>query len=277
MKNMPIKIGVILVAAIACLISCSKKQDPNPPGEEEELQLQLTADETDVEAGKEITLTVMAGGQSITDADIYIDNQKVTGYQHAFDEPGAKSIQAKKAGYKESDLVAIDVYRWNVYVAGYESNGAIDVAKIWKGQHNDEEGDWAAQNLADEGYHAAANAITISDGDVYVAGYQNNGSQRTVAKLWKNGEADDLSDGTGNADATAIAVSGSDVYVAGYEDHTKVVAKLWKNGVAQDLSDGTENTWVYATAVSGDDVYAAGQEGNFYKAKMWENGVVHDL
>ena len=41
--------------------------------------------------------------------------------------------------------------------------------------------------------------------DVYVAGYEFNGSV-DVAKLWKNGEVQDLTNGTSHAYATSVFV-----------------------------------------------------------------------
>lgn len=84
---------------------------------------------------------------------------------------------------------------------------------------------------------------------VYVAGEQNvPGSGLVVAKLWKNGVADDLSNGTTNATTTSVFVSGSDVYVTGNEaTSTAINAKLWKNGVAESLSDGA--TYAKASGV----------------------------
>jgi len=55
--------------------------------------------------------------------------------------------------------------------------------------------------------------------DVYVTGYEG-----TVAKLWKNGVAQNLfsesslrSSGEHKAEANSVYVSGNDTYVAGYE------------------------------------------------------------
>lgn len=82
---------------------------------------------------------------------------------------------------------------------------------------------------------------TSKDLDVYVAGYESNGT-KSVAKIWKNGTAQALTNGLNDAYAHSLYVSGSDVYVAGFEyNGTNGVAKVWKNGTAQILTDGSKN------------------------------------
>jgi len=104
---------------------------------------------------------------------------------------------------------------------------------------------------------------------VYVAGFEFNAQGRTVAKLWKDGVAQDLTDGTYNAEARSVYVSGNDVFVAGYirkTSNSPTVAILWKNGVAQQLTDGTEYEQAYSVFVSDGDVYVAG------RYQTWKNG-----
>ena len=82
----------------------------------------------------------------------------------------------------------------DVYVAGYEVNGSVSVAKYWKNGNPVTLG---------EGY---ANSITVSINDVYVCGAGVGG-----ATYWKNGSPVIL----GVGGANSIAVSGNDVYLAG--------------------------------------------------------------
>ena len=124
---------------------------------------------------------------------------------------------------------------------------------------------------------------TESNRDIYVAGWEINGSEIGVAKYWKNGVAVSLTDGTRSASAFCIAVVDSDVYVAGFEyenNGTRFVAKYWKNGVAILLTDGTNNSEALSITVAGSDIYVAGWETNGSYgsvAKYWKNGVAVPL
>src|SRR5690606_6930778 len=103
----------------------------------------------------------------------------------------------------------------DVYVVGAVGEGK-DIAKLWKSG--------VATNLSDGSRHTYARAVYVSGTDVYVAGYEINGS-KNVAKLWKNGIATNLTDGTKTAVVNSVYVSLTDVYVAGYEyNGTKNVA-----------------------------------------------------
>jgi hypothetical protein len=142
-----------------------------------------------------------------------------------------------------------------VFVAGYESNGSVNVAKCWI--------DGKEITLSDGTNEAKANSVYVSNNDVYIAGSDNG------AVYWKNNKEIRLS-GDG---ASSIVVSGNDIYVAGSNNPRAV---YWKNGTEVLL----ENTNVYGNSgysfansviVSGNDVYAAGYDGP--NAVYWKNGV----
>jgi len=194
----------------------------------------------------------------------------------------------------------------DVYVAGFN----ILYAMLWKN----------GKTQVLDSYGSSATSVFVSDGDEYVAGYgsknKNAGVLKkaglsyfeqsfnmgyklgentdiftksfsgenqcgTVAKLWKNGVAQELTDGTYDAMALSVYVSGSDEFVAGREYNAQgiSVAKLWKNGTPQDLTDGYYEAWAKCVFVSGDDVYVAGYEHNAqcWVAKLWKNGVAQNL
>jgi len=110
-----------------------------------------------------------------------------------------------------------------------------------------------------------ANAIAVSGGNVYVAGYEENSAGNLTAVLWVNGAATTLSPPSGMAysDAGAIAVSGSNVYVVGVAWNTDndESAVLWVNGAATLLpmpSGLTGDYYAQGVAVSGGNVYVSG-------------------
>ncbi len=163
----------------------------------------------------------------------------------------------------------------DIYTCGYQYNGAIPVATVWKNN--------VATALTDGTKEAFANAVVVSGKDVYVVGYEAIASVKHVVKVWKNGIViNNLTDGTQYANAEGIAVSGNDVYVAGFEDDAnyKRVAKVWKNGIATALpiSAAATSSSAHAVVVSGSDVYVAGAEtidvlASKYIAKYWKNGI----
>lgn len=156
----------------------------------------------------------------------------------------------------------------DVYIAGFESNGTNNIAKVWK--------NGTPILLTDGRYNAEANSVFVSGGDVYVAGFESNGIRR-VAKVWKNGVPTSLTNDNVNADAYAVFVVGSDVYVSGYNSDPMNFGKVWKNG--RELYTMNESNFgiflrsLYVT--DNGDVYVAGSVGTATitaVAKAWKNG-----
>lgn len=192
----------------------------------------------------------------------------------------------------------------DVYVAGYENNiNGFGVVKYWKNGVAVELSDGTKNGYATSiavsasdvyvagnvGYIAEywkngvpviltnvnsnANAIALAGNDVYVAGWENNVTGKSVAKYWKNGVGIALSNGANHAYAESIVIAGTDVYVAGYEYNANnvSVAKYWKNGQAVSLTNGISFGEAYSITVMGNDVYVAGMDSS--SARYWKNGV----
>ena len=149
----------------------------------------------------------------------------------------------------------------DVYVAGKVGARAV----VWK--------NGAAQYLTDGARKAIARSVFLSDGDVYVAGWELNQQNNSIAKLWKNGVMQNLATGRmDNQQALSVYVSDGNVYVAGmeYSDGGEeadglCAARLWKNGILQELEYISEWEWVSSVFVSGGDVYVTG-------TSTWKNG-----
>jgi hypothetical protein len=123
---------------------------------------------------------------------------------------------------------------------------------------------------------ASANGIALSGSDVYVAGYEFNGTHR-VAEYWKNGKAVALSDGTADATANAITIVGTDVYVAGWIAAGAMTnAALWKNGSLIQLNAAGHGGAANAICTNGTDIYVAGYDSTAGQtsACYWKNTTI---
>ena len=120
----------------------------------------------------------------------------------------------------------------------------------------------------------------IATPDVYVAGYENNGT-KDIAKIWKNGIATSLTDGTNNAAANSVFISGTDVYASGDAESATSTdnAKLWRNGSALTLTNSVDADG-NSVFVSGSDVYVGGFTSSptfATVATIWKNGIPINL
>lgn len=173
----------------------------------------------------------------------------------------------------------------DIYLAGYESNGNLSIAKYWK--------NGTPKLLSDNNTPGVATSIFYSGSDLYVASREFEGNSiGPVAKIWKNNMPTALTDGTTDAEVNSIWVSGPDVYVAGgeaaYAPNVGGGAEYWKNADRVILTDGKQSAMARAITVSGGDIYVVGEEKQFIltspttgkivsAAKIWKNGIAASL
>jgi len=140
--------------------------------------------------------------------------------------------------------------------------------------------------LEDTSISSTANAITVSNNDVYIAGDVSNTGAEWKPYYWKNGVTTALQlHGELHVSARAICVSGSDVYVSGYtstsQSYSYQYATYWKNGVENVLTPTSLGSFDTAEgiAVVNNNVYLAGNSdyvGNSV-AMYWKNGIPDSL
>ena len=150
----------------------------------------------------------------------------------------------------------------DVYVAGTQNIGGMDIATYWL--------NGKPVKLGDDTVSTQASAITVSDGNVYVAGVRRETSG-DIAQYWVNGKAVPV----GLGSATGIAVSGSDVYVVGGVSEQGIgLAKLWKNGMGSTLAVPDGQAVATGIALAGSDIVIPGYtySNNSYFATCWKNG-----
>lgn len=174
----------------------------------------------------------------------------------------------------------------DVHVAGYVMNegvfGSNYKAMYW---HNG-----VGVELTDGADAARAHGVFVYNGDVYVCGYEEDGSGgRRLAKYWVNGTEVVLGNDDESSSAYDIWVEDGDVYVVGYEDvQNSVVGEyierpvLWINGERQLLSGGDPNADGYAKRIFIQDgnVYIVGtttlsESSNVNNSSYWVNGNFH--
>lgn len=166
-------------------------------------------------------------------------------------DPESPSPSVHVVGYAESKTYDSNS---GTYISSYE-------ARYWK---NGEVVDLDINTS----YNSGAYDVTVSDRDVYIAGYDSG-----HAVYWKNGEKHILPSGTF---AISIFVDGDDVYNAGFVSNSGTLAPVyWKNDTIYNLiNSGTgEPSSIY---IYNSQVYIAGTDDS--KAVYWEgNTIKHEL
>jgi hypothetical protein len=141
-------------------------------------------------------------------------------------------------------------------------------------------------DLTDGSDDARANGVFVDNGNIYVCGYEADGSGgRKKAKYWLNGEPVVLgNDDDEDSEATGIVVKNGNVYVSGYEEielpgttSTVTYAVVWINGEREVLEDTRSEA--HDIFVDGNDVYVVGGYAPFveidnYYGCYWKNDLL---
>lgn len=151
----------------------------------------------------------------------------------------------------------------DVYAVGFEFDGKITNATIWK--------NGVATILGNKIKGSYAHSLFVSGNDVYVCGRQDDSKGSPSAIIWKNGTPSILDL---NGELYTIFVSGSDIYASGETGvYPTGGLSIFKNGRAIYF----EKQGGYPTGmfVMGNDVYVSGygNDNTGSQAKLWKNGV----
>jgi len=201
---------VIPVLCILSLVSCTNDdKNPTPPKDK---TLRVTSlSSTTVHYGD--TLVIGGSNFSATAANNTITINGITATVIAATTtslevtiPAASVTNCEvKVEVAGNIVIAGNVtYLPDVFVAGYENNGAYAIAKYWK----NDKAITVSQN------ESTLNAICVNDNGVYVAGWERTNNLQ-LANFWKNGTKTTL--GTGASAVYTMAVNGTDVYTGGFE------------------------------------------------------------
>ena len=211
---------------------------------------------------------------TVRDLDVYIggfvNGAGTTGYNATYWKNGVANTLSTERSYIKGMYVTSDD---DVYSAGFESDHQpvpVPHAVVWK--NNEIE-----RLTGEDDIRSEANAVFVSGGDVYVAGYVYKEDSFPCATLWKNGVATRLSEQY--SQANAVFVSGGDVYVVGFnsfDTFNSSFATIWKNGEITQLA--TVQSAAFGVYVSGTDVHVAGtQSGQYQFPLYWKNGEMTQL
>lgn len=100
-------LSLSLIAIVALGTACSSDDNSGPKEQNNTKTLVLAASSVSVTVDEEVQFTVTDGSNSVA-ADIYL-NETVVGNSMKFNSPGEFKFVAKKAGYKDSNIITVIV------------------------------------------------------------------------------------------------------------------------------------------------------------------------
>jgi uncharacterized protein (TIGR03437 family) len=180
-------------------------------------------------------------------------------------------ITTAEQTYYVSNTLFVDHGDTYVAAAQYLGNSTIMKATYWK--------NGSPVDVTD-GIHtgpAWAEAVVVSNGDVYVAGIEEilnsaGGVQNLAPRLWKNGVSIPINAPTQSfyTSVSCLLVNGNDVYVGGQYNNA---GALWKNGVLLDsakyaVAEHVSSLFLYNNT----DLYASGASSAWGLNGYWVNG-----
>jgi hypothetical protein len=153
-----------------------------------------------------------------------------------------------------------------ILIVGKEFNGTNNVAKAWA--------DGKEIDLSDGANDAAANSVSISGNDSYVAGNDAG------PVFWKNGTENHLPANSPYTVTNSMIVSGNRVLICGTDafDNNGSSwnrAVYWDNGVETNLGATDSSSTANAITLYNNEVYVAGIHG--FNAVYWKNGAINYL
>lgn len=173
---------------------------------------------------------------------------------------------------QKSGVTDMAIYDDNVYITGYEVDSTgLHIATFWE--------NGIATHLDSGGSISIANAITIHNGDVYIAGFKadyNNGDNE-IAKYWKNGEEIEITRDT-TAYASDIFIKNNKVYTLVNESANNVVlARYWEDENEYILSENKTASLGLSITIANETVYVSGMvfgndDAHRY-ATLWVGGI----
>lgn len=284
-----VRLAGAVLCAILLLFACSKSENANiAPEPTEKPRLILEVESSEIIEGDEVRFIVKVNATT-TNADLYLDGEKLEGTSYIFRKAGTYKVVAKKDNHKDSQELIITVleaqYETNVYVAGWVYGRNGNEAKYWKN------GKAQALNFSNTGFKSQGRSISVINGDVYVGGMESNINGREDAVVWKNGEIETWQKGFSTGNSYGVSISSiysynGDLYAAGTRKNGWVnndihsplgVGVYWKNGVMmQEIGEEINN--YNANSISVDEkgvhIVGSGREGG-YKAYYWNNNQIN--